>query len=302
MVKRNDQCWCGSERLYRHCHFDIDEAADETKYKASQAVYSRNWALTSKHHYENGYYHRLAEQLLPHSPKRILDIGCGSGHGLMALMEVLGEKIQIVALDENSSCLDQSANNLRSIDVHPTVLKRIDTSLIEGSFVSQTTPLEKLPNEPCVLIQSDICDDPTMLTALINSGQFDAITIWLTGVHMLRQNNILVKSADITSDAEHRLYVQNNAYEWADLLLQSSGILQVADRRVAPTDQIYIDDIRNSHTEQAEPTTLTVIDVTYQIYEEPKKSGTPMILTLGTSGIIPNSNQLSIVSVISKKS
>ena len=97
---RNEDCWCGSGRKYKHCHYQIDMAAEHQKYAAAQDVYARNWVGTAQHNYEDDVYHWFAEALAGYSPKRILDVGCGSGHGLVALREVLGPDTQIVALDE----------------------------------------------------------------------------------------------------------------------------------------------------------------------------------------------------------
>src|SRR5690242_4800546 len=103
---RNDPCWCPSGRKYKHCHLAIDEARPEDQYRAAQDVYSRNWTLTAEALFEQGVYHWMSELLLPLKPQRVFDVGCGSGHGIRAMYEVLGAELQVLSVDENSACLD----------------------------------------------------------------------------------------------------------------------------------------------------------------------------------------------------
>lgn len=96
---RNEPCWCGSRRKYKQCHRFYDEAPLEKKYQAAQEIYAKLWEGTSRHHFESGVYHWLAEQLRPLGPKKILDVGCGTGQSLVAIHEVL-EEVEVVAIDE----------------------------------------------------------------------------------------------------------------------------------------------------------------------------------------------------------
>ena len=265
-------------------------------------VYSRNWSTTSQYHFERGVYHWLAEQLIDRNPKRVLDIGCGSGHGLVALRDVLGSNIEIVAIDENRSCLQAAKGTLRlKQDVDAEVITRMSVSRCSGGYAHVAGPLTLEAGAACVLIESDVCNDPYLAAALQSSGGFDAVTIWFTGSHMLRPQNLNVKARGITTDAAHRLYVQNETYELADAVLESGGVLQVSDRGQMPNSELLRNDILRAHKEQASVTSLEVQSLTYHPYEEPKSQRTPMTFTPGKSGLVPKVLELAILSIISEK-
>lgn len=298
---RNENCWCGSSRKYKHCHYDIDNVPDDQKYGAAQQVYARNWATTARHHFDNGVYHWLASQLSDRAPKRILDIGCGSGHGLAALRDVLGPDVRIVAIDENRTCLATARDTLRQQGGEANVVHRMTVSHGPAGYDHVAGPLEFEPDAPCTLIESDICNDPYLAEALLASGPFDAVTIWLTGAHMLRQSNVNVRAHGIGSDGAHRLYVQNAAYELADAILRPGGILQVGDRGQTPDTPLLEADMLQAYAHQASVTSLVVESLTYRPYDEPGQRRTPMVFTPGTAGLLPLELKLAIISILSEK-
>ncbi|WP_246135472.1 class I SAM-dependent methyltransferase [Pararhodospirillum oryzae] len=243
----------------------------------------------------------MAEQIKPFTPHRILDVGCGSGHGILALFDVLGKDIQVVALDENPVCLKAAAQILVEGGVDATFVKRLKPVLTTEGFAFEAAPLVGPFDGRCTLVEADICNDPGMIQALVNDSSFDLITIWLTGTHMMRKFNKDVRSKNIESDGMHRLYVQNRVYELADRILKSGGVLQVVDRSEAPTTEEMRDDCLNAHRDQASVTSLDVKTLEYLPYDEPQTSRTPMIFTPSTSGRVPKQFQPAITSVISIK-
>jgi SAM-dependent methyltransferase len=299
---RNENCWCGSGRKYKHCHARIDAATGDDKYAASQAIYAQNWKSTSEYHFKGGIYHWLAEQLAEQKPKRILDVGCGSGRGLVALHEVLGPGLEIVALDENQACLHIARETLlRTCAIEAEVITRMSVSRTPAGYIHTAGPLALASGPGCVLIESDVCNDPYLLPALRAAGEFDAVTVWLSGVHMLRPENVNVQAHGIDSDGAHRLYVQNAVYELADAILKPGGIMQVGDRGMAPTSDLLRADYVQAHEEQASVTSLKVRSLTFRPYDEPNSGRTPMVFTPGTSGHVPTVLQMAVLSIISGK-
>lgn len=298
---RNEPCHCGSGRKYKHCHLAIDDAPPERRYEVAQQVYARNWTPTAQAHYQAQRYHWMAERLKPFTPHRILDVGCGSGHGLLALFEVLEKEVQIVSVDENGACLEAAARTLSGAAIMANVVKRLQSVLTPDGFALDAAPVAAAFDGKCTLIESDICNDPELIDALASDAPFDAVTIWLTGTHMMRQFHRDVRSRSIGSDGAHRLYVQNNVYELADRILKSGGVLQVVDRTEAPTTDEMRDDFLRAHRDQASVTGLQVTDLEYLIYEEPQLQRTPMVFTPGTSGRIPTQFQTAITSIVSLK-
>lgn len=297
---RNDPCHCGSGRKYKHCHYPIDQAPPEQKYRAAQEVYAKNWVIAARSHYDDQLYHWMAQQIAPFKPARLLDVGCGSGHGLLALFEVFGHQLEIVSIDENRACLDVAHSTLTEAGIDVSIVKRLQTALTPDGFIQEGTKIEAIPKTRCTLIESDLCNDEFLENALINSGKFDAVTIWLTGTHMMRPNHAMVRRMQISSDGRHRLYVQNKVYELADRILNAGGVLQVVDRGEEPASDILREDILSAHRDQASVTSLHVKDLQHRPYESPAGTRVPTVITPGISGRVP-SDKTALISIISVK-
>ena len=303
-IGRNDNCWCNSGKKYKHCHYEIDLANPDNKYAAAQSVYAKNWNLTSEQHLRNGDYDWLAEQLVQFAPMRVLDIGCGTGQASLALMNAFESEIELVGLDENRNCLQKAKDRLwNELKIETDLIVRGSISYSGDSYVSDFARLKLDGIVSCLLVEADICDDPYLLPALKEFGPFDAVIVWLTGTHMLRQENAIVRSKRITTDGQHRLFVQNTAYELADKVLKKGGVLQVADRLQMPKDDDGREDLLLAHRDQASTTTLEVKseNMAFRPYALPKSGATAMRITPGTSGRMPNNLELAIVSMISVK-
>lgn len=303
-IGRNDFCWCNSRKKYKHCHYEIDSAAPEKKYAAAQSVYSRSWNITSEEHLRNDDYGWLAKQLSKFAPKRVLDIGCGTGQASLALMNEFGSELKYVGLDENRNCLQKAKERLRKeCKIESGLVARASISYEGDSYEAKFAPIAPNVEQSSLLVESDICNDPYLLQFLNEYGPFDAVTVWLTGTHMMRQKNAFVRSNGITDDGAHRLFVQNTSYELADEILKRGGVLQVADRVEAPEDDEGREGFLRAHKDQASTTTLAVIPECLAIrpYALPEARATAMRITLGTSGRVPKNPSWAIISVISVK-
>jgi len=300
-IKPNDKCHCNSGRKYKFCHRSIDLAKGPAKYRAAQEVYAKNWNTTANWYQNKGYYSWITEQLkLPKKPK-ILDIGCGCGQGLAEIVQCYGKDATIIAIDENPFCLSIARKSLLRIGMESTVKMRTVIKECDGLFECEFKPIKMKFENSVLLLESDICNDPYLMDFLSSQEPFDAVTIWMTGSHMYRQYNDDVVSSGINNDADHRLYVQNRAYEFADTILFSGGKIQVADRIGIPINQLIKDDLIRAHQDQASVTSIQNPVLTFTNYEEPSNSRTPMIVAPNASGCVPPIVQTAIISIISEK-
>lgn len=298
----NSPCPCGSGRKYKKCHRNFEEATSQQKYAAAQDVYATSWKETAALQYARGDYTWMAEQLPPLQSARLLDIGTGSGHGLLALCERFEADLRIVSVDENLSCLKYAAQTLMATGYSADVVSRLDTQETPFGFVQKGgNILVPLP-EPIALIEADPLTDEYLEKALADGGQFDAVTIWLTGAHLLRGHNAYSIHRGAKSEKDLRIILQNEVYELADRVLRPGGILQVVDRAEAPTTDVLRGEYFKAHGEQAEPTTLKVKEVTYRLWSSP--AGAPTLLIDSQPENRPADfpeAQLALVSIISEK-
>ena len=301
MPGRNEPCWCGSGRKYKLCHRFYDEAPTEKKYQAAQEIYAKLWDATSRHHFESGVYHWLAEQLRPLGPKRILDIGCGTGQSLVAIHEVLEEGVEVVAIDENLTCLERAATVLREHDLDCRVERRFFAKRLTGQgYDNEVGPMAIERGVTVSLVEADVTNDPFLEDALQEWRPVDAVTVWLTGTHVARPRHVTVRSAGVSSDAEHRLFVQNTVYELADRVLRPGGWLQVCDRAETPATGALVEDLLDAHRDQASVTSLVVQGLEHRPYEQPQ--GVAMVGSPGRSGRLPETPERSFVAVRAEKS
>jgi SAM-dependent methyltransferase len=296
----NDPCWCDGPLKYKKCHKAFDEASDDRKYAEAQKLYARSWHKASQLQHARGDYEWIAQQLNPYAVKRLFDVGCGSGHGLLALLGVLPSLSRIVAVDENLDCLRIARDTLTGAGHAPVMVPRLDVKHTPLGFFQAAEPFDAALPGPIALIEADPMADPYLEEALHADGPFDAVTIWLTGAHMWRRMNVVSQSRGVRNEHDLRLLLQNDVYELADRILRPGGVLQVVDRAEAPTTDFLYDGYLQNHREQAEPTTLDVRDITYRPWESPEGGRTQMILTSpeGREEVEPT---LALVSIISVK-
>lgn len=295
----NDPCWCGQGRKYKHCHRAVDEAPPERRYGESQRTYAANWRVTADLQHARGDYAWMAEQISGRGVGRLVDVGCGTGQGLLALLDVLGPGLRVVAADENAACLGHARTALREAGVDvAAVVERVRVAPAPGGYRQVAEPFaDPLPGG-VALVQADVCDDPDFVAALVADGPFDAVTVWLSGVHMLRQENAVVRVAGIDSDHAHRLFVQNAAYVLADRVLRPGGVLQVVDRVQAPSSDLLRNDLLRAHGEQAGPTRLEVQSLTWRPWIQPEHRRVPMVQRPGLAGLAAPTD-LALTSVVS---
>lgn len=298
----NAPCPCGSGRKYKKCHRIFEEAASHQKYAAAQEVYATSWKETAGLQYARGDYTWMADQLPPLQTARLLDVGTGSGHGLLALRERLGADLRIVGVDENLSCLKHAAQTLKAVGYSADVVSRLDTQQTPLGFVQRGDDIPVPLPEPIALIEADPLTDKHLEKALVDGGQFDVVTIWLTGAHLWRRHNAYSIHRGAENEKDLRIILQNEVYELADRVLRPGGILQVVDRAEAPTTDVLRDEYFKAHGEQAEPTTLEVTEVKYRLWTSP--AGAPTLLINSQPENRPADfpeAQLALVSIISEK-
>ncbi|MCJ2184061.1 SEC-C domain-containing protein [Novosphingobium sp. 1949] len=269
MLRPNDLCPCGSGRKYKKCHRIVDLSSSDQKYVAAQAVYAANWKVTAELQYERGDYAWMAEQLKPFEVKRVLDVGCGSGHGLLALTECLPSGLRVVAIDENLACLKVAQQTLQKSGLPAPLIERLETVETPYGFLQTDKPISLPLAEPIALIEADPLTDNYLEKAVLHNGLFDAVTIWLTGAHSWRRHNAYSVHRGVKDEHDLRIVIQNEVYELADRVLRPGGVLQVVDRSEAPTSDFIRQGYFESHREQAEPTTMDVREVGTSIYLSP---------------------------------
>ena len=243
----------------------------------------------------------MASQLLPLAPKKILDVGCGTGQGIAALLRQFSP--QIIALEENADCIRSAKESLVAEGYSTNSVFRVGyEEHSDGSHYMHFDQSCIQSESQVTLVHADaLLDDPEMLRFMNVSAPFDAVTIWLVGTYKMRSNCRNLAALNIQSAAEYRLRVQNRVYEFAHHLLRPGGYLHVVDRGLPPNTEQKRNNLLDSHREQAGPTNLEVFDITWRSYSEPTDWGVGMVANPDSSGRLPDTSALAMVSVLSRK-
>lgn len=301
--KRNEKCWCGSGIKYKKCHLNTDKIKPNQKLKQEQQTYITKWKKNALTFDSQKCYDWMAQKIFTSKKDLILDIGCGDGTGLQALLEANdNNQLKIISIDENLDCLKEAQAKLSAQGYDIELIERCDIVYDNKYHKYDFTPINKVLEKQITLIQSDLLSDPYIEPYLKSIGKFDAITTWLIGTHIERKNCINNFPLNITSDAQYRLLVQNKVYELADEILISGGVLQTVDRGQAPNTELLREDVLNAHKDQASVTTLEVFDLDHILYNEPiDKSSIQMKTSLGGTSCENSLPKLAMTSILARK-
>jgi len=266
-----------------------------------QTGYRDSWACNAAHFEKQDCYQWMAEQLRPLQPQRILDIGCGTGEGVLALLKAYSPTV--ISLEENGDCIRHSSETIASAGYDVEPIHRLGyEEFPDGTHLIYRSNEPIRVSRQVSLVQADVLlPDTTAFGFLEECPPFDAVTIWLMGTVMARQTCRNLASARIADGQNYRLRVQNRIYELADRVLRPGGWLQVVDRGEPPRTQPLRDDLIQGHREQAQPTSLEVFALEYREYTEPKNKGINMVASPGTSGRIADMSTLAMFSILSRK-
>lgn len=262
--------------------------------------YCDHWASNASHFAGQGCYEWMASQLSPLRPKRVFDIGCGTGEGVAALLRQFD--CTIVSIDENAECIMRAEQTLRP---HWSSIQSIFRlgyrEFDDGSHDMAFDQAPIVPAMQVTLLHGDmLVDDPAVVQFLASAPKFDAVTVWLIGTFMYRRTCRNISNLKITDPDTYRLRVQNRVYKLAAQVLRPGGWLQVVDRGEPPTEQFLLNDVFKAHRDQASPTDLEVFSVQHREYVE-STSGIRMVASSPTSGRTSDLTKLAMVSVLSRK-
>jgi SAM-dependent methyltransferase len=241
--------------------------------------YCSHWQSNAATFLEQGCYDWMAEQLAPYNPKRVLDIGCGTGEGILALLKIGVETI--VALEENFDCIKATESKLLSKGLSVSVVPRI--GYLEGAdgrhdlIINQEEQVSE--HTPITLVHADIllCQVDSPLAAFLQRiKRFDAVTTWLMGTYDMRRSCRTLDPLGLSDHKDYRLKVQNLAYEIADEVLKHNGAFQAVDRGLVPDTEELRSLAFKMHEEQASVTSLKVSKFEYLLYTEPTVRGVSM--------------------------
>jgi SAM-dependent methyltransferase len=300
-VGRNDLCPCGSGLKYKKCHEIFDNSLPQNKYLSAQEMYLNQWRKNSEDFDRSGDYAWMADIATQGNPTKILDVGCGTGAGIKALIGIVGHGAVIVGIDENPHCLAEAYCNIKSTCADVVKYNRI-RSIIDP--INERFNIEYDENEIDIapkgvtLIGSNICKDNNIISALKGYGAFDLITIWLIGTHQFRNQADDLKDHKWVFDSkDYRFYVQNTVYDMADVLLASGGRLHIVDRVHAGLE----DNLLKSHEDQASTTSLIVGDIVYRQYDPSRVKAGLQMITTATGGAMGGGGEPLLASITATK-
>ena len=246
---------------------------------AEKTRYCSYWSHNARTFDQQGCYEWMASKLTPYAPKRVLDIGCGTGEGLKALLRIGVESV--VCLEENFDCIKASEAALHEDGVKVSVVPRIgyveqedgthDFMIEQDESISEQGTATLVHADPFLLQV-----DQPLKKFLETAPRFDAVTVWLIGTHDVRRSCRAIKNLPIKDARDYRLCLQNKIYELADEVLVPGGVLHLVDRGIVPDTEQLREMSFKMHMEQAEVTSLVPTEFDFILYSEPTLRGVGM--------------------------
>jgi len=229
----DDLCGCGSGNRYADCHMRVHAAPPDQRIAIAQAIYAEEWAGNAEHYRQQGLYADLSAELVSAGRvRRVLDIGCGRGEGLEALLAVIPPDGRLViGADENPDCLAAAAVRLGT-HIDEAQLRRTTVEILpSGAY--RLRPVEAdLPSAGDVtLLNVDfMLKDEVFEAWLDDVGPLDAVTLWFSGIHKARADTELAQVNKIGSDRQHREYLEDIVIQLASPRLRPGGFLHIVGR------------------------------------------------------------------------
>lgn len=185
--------------------------------------YADQWEINSDSFQREGYYSWMSEQL--GSAVNVLEVGCGSGNGTLALVK--GGR-SVVVIEPNSKLADKTFRKLEDAGVS-----------VRFSDASSVSALVSNNDTSVIIIKADIFDE--QVDDLRTSLKFDAITCWLIGAEPERVAPHVSKPADSfvgPEAAEYREKIHERCCELGKYFLNPEGQVHFVDRQgLASWDQ-----------------------------------------------------------------
>lgn len=305
--KRDAPCDCGSGLPYRHCHYPIDRAGPQKRLEAARRAYLENWRTNAASYATQGCYTWMAAQLEPFHPRRILDIGCGDGTGILHLARAFGREngLTLFSTEENHSCIQAARQRLADEGLGVSITRRYEWEVRSPKTHALRTFFGRLPVPHGIcLVEGDLIIDEELEDFLAGLEKFDAVTVWLIGTHLVRHECYNLSQLELRETSDYRLWVHRKAYPVADKVLRAGGVLHIVDRGEVPSSELLVDDILAGHRSMAEgmKTSLHVTGCTWMEYSEPDDDRRiAMKPTPGASGRMADLSKLAMRSVLAVK-
>lgn len=265
--------------------------------------YASAWAATSESINKRAAYAWFAEQLAPYNPKKIFDVGCGAGLGVSALLNRF-PNAHIVSIDENRHCINMAhANILKHNNVRAHICSRLTSKPVEQEhllYKNDYTEISYDEASPVCLIEGDLLDGIECYDELIKNDMFDGLTVWLAGAPPLKALANNFEGYERTP-FNLKLLTQNFSYDLANRIVRPGGFIHLIDRQEAGGVQKYGDELLAPHREQAEGTSFEPFSVAAMPYIVDMTEERMILYNNTTEQVIPPSDGLEFVSVISIK-
>jgi SAM-dependent methyltransferase len=177
--------------------------------------YAAQWQENSTFFSTNGHYDWMRSFL--GQPSTVIEIGCGSGGGTLALAQ---KAQRVVAVEVNTTLANAAAAYLNSNAV-PTEVVNIE---VQGN---------PLPPSNCrvTIVVSDVFDN--LLSGVLSSVGADAMVCWLIGANPGLISTHLGKGLESFTGPEmpeYRERIHRRTYDLGVSLLKPGGMIHIADR------------------------------------------------------------------------
>lgn len=297
-----DPCYCHSGKKYKFCHYPLDKASGIERLKISLRTYLDRWKANAENFRSQNCYEWMASQIQPFQPKRILDIGCGDGSGIIALSSVL-KSPQILSLDDNPECLAHARDRCASSGLKPDCIDRFVFSAEGQSHLISTAHNKFRFESPITFIEGDLLWDKELLEFILALPKFDAITVWLLGTYDIKiECSNIAHLRAFSEVGKYRRLSHERIYHLADKILRPGGLIQFVERSIS-TDAKRLREMNEmEHSDLSAGTGLRLREYGMMNYlEAGGKTRVTMVACHSEGSVVKDETPLALSSIIAVK-
>lgn len=251
---------------------------DAGELTSDRTEYARRWPLNADHHVGRGDYAWMADQLAEIVPTRLIDVGTGTGDGLVELVRRY-RPARIIGIEKNTTLAKAAVRKVRDISPVGFADIMVERAMPDQRefYTTEFTDREIAMRKPVQILRTDFLLDP-YLPIRINDemqmgGPFDAVTMWLSGTDFGFIRTLEVFRLGIEDRSRYREVLQERAIIMAATILRPGGTVQIVDRVTGSGRTELMDRYTASMARYAAALGLEISSVAYRPYSEPENTG-----------------------------
>lgn len=279
---------------------------DAGELTSDRTEYAQRWPLNADHHVGRGDYAWMADQLAELVPTRLIDVGTGTGDGLVELVRRY-RPARAIGIEKNTALAKAAVRKLRGISPVGFADIMVERAMPDQRefYTTEFTDREIATRKSVQILRTDFLLDPYLPTRINEEvqreGPFDAVTMWLSGTDIGFIRTLEVFRLGVEDRSRYREVLQERAIIMAAAILRPGGAIQIVDRVTGSGHTDLMDRYSASMARYAAALGMEMSSIAYRPYSEPESPGAMVMVRHQGHPDRTMSDQLQLMSLILRR-